>query len=618
MRNGIYSLKIILFVLIFILFVAGSFCSKKETEPIIARSGKVTIPLSEFHDRYEFTPHLYLTKNTERNKRNVLIALLGEKLLVEEAERRNLTATEKFKTFSEQMEKEAIIEALFEEEVSSKIQISDEEVRHGFLRSQQELDIQVLSFDNKQQALEAKKQIDAGKSFNQVKREFQTDAFIAADSVLTLTMKWGEAHPALEDVAYRLNPGEVSEPVEADNVSFIMKLVNRRANVFLTESDYLQQAPSIRKKIKQRKRAQMLTEYMQSVMAEKQVRVSHQIFDFVAGELEKVYPIQDTLSRPETSQGFIETPVDSLASENLADHLDDVFARFSDGSTWTVGEFIKKLSIGPYRLSFKSSDAFRNSLRRIIRKMVEFESLVDKAKKLGLQDKYYVRYQTKMWSDAYLAQQLRQEIIDTVSISDEEVRYFYNQNKNNYTGPDMVNIQEILVDDEGLAHRIFQRIKNGEDVGELARKYNKREISQKNNGVMGYFSASSLGKIGEAARNLKIGEIGGPVKTENNQFSVFKLLDKTEAGPLPMNEVLTSVRRDALSDKRIRAIDDFLVNLADQTDIKVNQSVLDTMTTVDINMLVLKQHFLNRTAAPLVTPLHKSYRWQNLMREILP
>jgi len=618
MRNEKSSFKTILFSSIFIIVVVTLFCSKKEPEPVIARAGKTKIPLSEFRDRYEFTPHVFMTKNKERNKRNVIISLVGEKLLVEEADRRNLTAAEKFQTFSEQMEKEAIIESLFEEEVASKIQISDEEIRQGFLRSQALLDIQVLSFDNEQQASEAKKQIDAGKSLNQVKREFQTDTYISADSVITLTMKWGEAHPALEDVAYRLQPGEVSNPVEADGVSFIIKLVQQRSNVFITEADYLQQAPSIRKKIKQRKRAQMLTGYMQSIMTEKEVRVSHQIFDFVAGELEKLYPIQDTLSTPETQQGFVETPVDSLQSENLADHLNDTFARFSNGSTWTVGEFIKKLSIGPYRLSHKSSDAFRKSLRRVIRKMVEFESLAEKGRKLGLQDRYYVRYQSKMWSDAFLAQQLRQEIIDTVSISAEEIRYFYNQNKNNYTGPEMVNIQEILVDDKNLAHQIYQRIINGEDLAELARKFNKRAISQKNDGVMGYFSTSSLGKIGEVARNLKTGEIGGPVKTEKNQFSVFKLLDKKQAGPLPLNEVWNSVRRDALSDKRIRTIDNFLVHLADKYGVKVNTSVLDTLITIDINMMVMKQHFAKRTAAPFVTSLHNSYRWQNLMKEILP
>jgi len=603
------------FWIIALLFLINS-CSKKASEPIVARAGKTTISLSEFRDRYEFTPHILLTKNKKRNKKNALISLLGEKILAEEAYHRKLNNNEKFRTYAEQMQKEAVIEALFEKEVASKIKISDQEVKQGFFLSQTELDLHVLSFDDMQQAQEAKKQIDAGRSFLQVKRDFETDVFISADSVLTLTMKWGEAHPKLEDAAYKLNPNQVSEPIEADEMFFILKLLQKRTNALITETDYLNQASSIRKKIKQRKRAEMFIEYMRALMMDKEMKVSHQIFDLVADELEKFYPIKDSTSIASKIEGFTEVIVDSLQNRTLADHLDEPFARFNDGSVWTVGDFIKKLSVGPYRLSYQSKASFRNSLRRVIRRMAEFESLSEKGKALGLEKTYYVRYQTKMWNDAYLAQQLRQEVIDTVDISDDEVRYYYHHHKNNYIGPEMVNLHEILVNDETLANRIYQQIKNGEDITKLAQKYNKRAISSKSDGVMGYFSTSALGKIGEIAKNLKIGEIGGPVKTRNNQYSVFKVLDKKQRGPLPLEDVWDNVKQDALTDKRIRKIDDFLLQLADKYSIKVEQAVLDTMTTTDINMMVLKQHFPNRTAAPFVIPLHKSYQWQKLMEKI--
>lgn len=587
-------------------------CTRPEPEPIVARAGKTTIPLPEFRDRYEFTPHILMTKDVQRNRKQVLISLLGEKILAEEAYHRKLTENEKFKTYSAEMEKEALVEALFEKEVASKIQISDEDVKQAFMLSQSELEVQVLSFDSMEQARKAKKQIDAGKNLHQVKREFQTDSFISADSVLTLTVKWGQSHPEIEQVAFQLQPDQVSDPVDADGISFIIKLMNKRTNVLVTEADYLREAPSIRKKIKERKRAEMFTDFMRSLMADKQVKVSHEIFNFVASELEKFYPIEDSSTTPENIQRSMELSLDSLKSESLADHLNDTFARFNDGSIWTVADFIKKLSVSPFRLSYKSRKSFRNSLSHAIRRMIEFESLARKGREAGLQRSNYVHYQKKMWDDAYLAQQLRQQISDTVTISEAEMRSFYDLHNNNYLGPEIVNLQEILVDDEALAHQIFQRMKSGEDISKLAQKYNKREISLKSNGVMGYFSTAALGKIGEAARKLKIGEMAGPVKTEKNRFSIFKILDKKEAGPLPYEQVREGVKRDALTDKRMRAIDQFLVRLADKYEIKINQAVLDTITTTEIGMMVLKQHFPNRMAAPLVVPLNQSHKWQNL------
>jgi parvulin-like peptidyl-prolyl isomerase len=609
MKQKIKSFKFLLATFVFLIIAS---CEKQKPEPIVAGAGKTTIPLPEFRDRYEFTPHILMTKDAQRNRRQVLISLLGEKILAEEAYHRKLTENEKFKTYSAEMEKEAIVEALFEEEVASKIQISDAEVKRAFILSQSELDVQVLSFESMEQAWAAKKQIDAGKSLHQVKREFQTDAFLSADSVLTMTVKWGESHPNIEEAAFQLQPNQVSDPVEADGISFIIKLINKRTNVLLTEADYFKEAPSIRDKIKERKRTEMFTDFMRSLMADKQVKVSHEIFNFVAGELEKFYPIEDSSTTSENIQSSMELSLDSLKSESLADHLNDTFARFNNGSIWTVGDFIKKLSVSPFRLSYKSRKLFRNSLSHVIRRMIEFESLAKKGREAGLQNSHYVRYQKKMWDDAYLAQQLRQEIVDTIRVSDEEVRNFYDLHKNNYMGPEMINLQEILVDDEALAHQIFQRIKSGEDIGKLAQKYNKREISLKTNGAMGYFSTTALGEIGKAARKLKIGETGGPVKTEKNQFSIFRVLDKKEAGPLPLEQVRDGVKRDALTDKRMQVIDQFLVRLADKYQIKINQAVLDTLKTVDIGMMVLKQHFPNRMAAPLVVPLNQSYKWQNL------
>lgn len=593
-------------------------CAKNEPEPIIGKAGRTTIPLSEFRERYELTPHILQTRNIDQNRRNVLISLLGEKVLAEEAYRRGWNKNDKFKAYSEQMKKEAIVEALFEKEVSSQIQITDEEMKQGFFRSQTELEIQVLSFQNMQQATEAKKQIDAGKSLNQVKREFQTDTFISADSVLTLKMKWGEAHPRLEDAAFRLQPNEVSDPVEADGLGFIIKLLQKQTTIFLTETDYVRQAPAIRKTIQQRKSAAMFTDFMRSLMTDKEVKVSHYMFDLVASELEKIYLVGDSLSRSANKQRFMESPLDSIQKKDFADHLADPFARFNDGSIWTVGDFIKKLSIGPYPLDYKSRESFRKSLSSQIRRMIEFESLAKKGQELGLQNSYYVRYQTKMWNDAYLAQQLHQETIDTIRISDDEVKQYYQAHQPNCAGTEMVKLQEILVDNETLARELYGRILNQEDMSQLARKYNQRALSRQADGVMGYFSTSALGKIGETARNLKVGEIGGPIKTETNQYSVFKVLDKKIAAPLPLAEVWDTVKRDALAEKKSRTIDARLIQLADKYPIRVNQTVLDTLKLTDVSMMVLKQHFPNRTAAPFVMPLNESHQWQKLMDDVLP
>jgi len=372
------------------------FCSKQESEPVVAKAGNTKITVAEFQDRYEFTPQLVQTKDKERNKRKFLISLLGEKVFAEEAYNRNLHKTEKFQTYSKQMEKEAIVEALFDEKITSKIEVTQDELKHAYVRSKRELEIQVLNFENEDSALKAKQLITEGKSFHDVKRMLQTHDFISVDSVLTLPLKWGDGHPDIEDAAYGLKLNEVSELVSIQGQYFILKLINQKREIFLTEHDFYQQVPSLKKTIRRRKSSAMFDEFLGSVMDGKKLRVSHEVFNFVAAELEKMY-------FPENDQTVSDRPMPSkkgteaaLPSGSLADHLNDTFARFDDGSTWSIGDFIKSLSVGPYPLDKKSKDGFRKSLRRTIRRLAEFESLAKKAYKLDLDKNAYVKYQSKM------------------------------------------------------------------------------------------------------------------------------------------------------------------------------------------------------------------------------
>ena len=612
---GIKSSTLLLFL---ISICICCYCSKKESEPVVAKVGNTKITVAEFHDRYEFSPQFMQTKDKEQNKRKFLISLLGEKAFAEEAYNRNLHKTEKFLTYSKQMEKEAIVEALFDKEITSKIEVTQDELKQAYVRSKRELEIQVLNFDDEGSALKAKQLITEGKSFPDVKRMLQTQDFISVDSVLTLPLKWGEAHPGIEDAAYGLKVNEVSEPVAIQGRYFILKLINQKKEIFLTEHDFYSQVPSLKKVIRRRRSSAMFDEFMGSVMEGKKLRVSHEVFDFVAAELEKIYFPENDQTPSDKAIPSKKEDETALSSAALADHLNDTFARFDDGSTWTIGDFIKSLSVGPFPVDKKSKDGFRRSLRRVIRRMAEFESLANKGYKLGLDKTAYVKYQSQMWNDSYLAQELRKIIIDTMKVSNAEIEHYYNSNSNKYIRPEMLKLQEILVDDKNLAQKLYRQIQQGKDMAKLARQYSKRDISRAKGGIAGFFTTQIWGEIGKVAANLKKGELGGPVKTEKNQFSVFKVIDKIPYGVTPLNQVHDDVKQDVLTDKRVRELDGYLTELCENYDINIYSAVYDTIKTFDISMMVLKRHFPNRFAAPPVTPLNTSHRWQNKMDTVFP
>ncbi len=601
-------------VLLFLFFLIFLCCSPEEKAPMVAKVGKTPIVVDEFIDRYEFTPQLQQTTDKERNKRLFTMSLLGEKVLVEQGYRNGLHKTEKFKSYAGQMEKEAIIEKLFEDEITSKIEVTQEELKQAFIKSKRTLELEVLNFEKKEQAFRAQELIAAGNSLAQVRQILGTQDFISTDSVLTLSLKWGEAHPLIEDAAYGLRLNEVSGPIEVQNKYFILKLINVKQDKFLTETDFYQQIPSLQKMIRSRKSSEMFDDFLFSIMKDKRLQVSHEVFNFVAGELEKIYHVgendtnlADTAPKDETF----------FRSGTLGDHLNDTFARFDDGSTWTIRDFIIKMTLGPFPLNYQSKDKFRKSLQLVIRRIAELESLAKKGRDQRLQKSFYVKYQTRMWSNAFIAQLMREQLADTVKVTEEEIRYHYDKHPRNYWRPEMLKLREILVNDETLAKQLHRRIRNGEDMAVLAKQYSKREISRENGGVSGFFTTEAWGEIGKASAQLRTGELGGPIRVADGQFSIFKVEEKLTAGPLPIDEIYDQVRSDVLSEKLDRVMDQYLAEFADDMDIEINHAVYDTVQISGNSMLVMKRHFPNRLAAPNVAPLFTYPQWQNRLDKIL-
>ena len=98
----------------------------------------------------------------------------------------------------------------------------------------------------------------------------------------------------------------------------------------------------------------------------------------------------------------------------------------------------------------------------------------------------------------------------------------------------------------------------------------------------------------------------------------FKLIDKKEKGVMPLDEVYGEVKKQALENKRNRELDKYLIQFSKKYSLELYPAVYDTIQTHDLSMLVVKRHYPNRLYAPPVTPLFKSFRWQNKMDKVFP
>ena len=133
--------------------------------------------------------------------------------------------------------------------------------------------------------------------------------------------------------------------------------------------------------------------------------------------------------------------------------------------------------------------------------------------------------------DAYFDQGVKR------SISEDEVRRFYESQVSGMKPEEEVRARHILVETELEAKDVFEAIGSGSDFAELARKRSKDPGSREEGGDLGYFTRGQMvPQFEETAFRMKKGEVSMPVQSQFG-WHLIKLEDRRERKAPPFDAV---------------------------------------------------------------------------------
>ena len=141
------------------------------------------------------------------------------------------------------------------------------------------------------------------------------------------------------------------------------------------------------------------------------------------------------------------------------------------------------------------------------------------------------------------------KLVGKETVSEEEIEKFYNDYKENFQRPEMLNASHILVDSEEKANEIVEEIKNGLSFEDAAMKYSSCP-SKEQGGNLGEFGKGQMvPEFENAAFDMGEGEISGPVKTQFG-YHIIKLNEKLPESLSTMEEVHEEIKNQIVRMKQ--------------------------------------------------------------------
>ena len=356
--------------------------------------------------------------------------------------------------------------------------------------------------------------------------------------------KWGDMEDSFQEVAFSLPINTLSEPVES-SYGYHLIWIDSVKSVKLDSFN----------KMEARLRSKLYT--MRNEVLIKAAESFVDSLNNIAGTVINMDKIDELIKNILT---YLQTNRSAQSGKSPAVFLNEQkengpLATYFDRevTTQVLIDLIKNRSTGMAITTFTDSSLVKNIVAGEINKAV--------VSKFGFDNDYdkrpEVKKELKKKEREFVWQEIREsEFSKEMNNTDDDLKKYYNEHKDNYVSKRKSDIVEILVSDKNLADSLYALSNNGADMTELAVKFSERKKVAKSLGIIKDVTILQMGKIGKMVSSMSVGDISKPVKI-GKSWSLFKILSVKEPEYEPFDNIRNRILVDFRGYERNRLIDKF-------------------------------------------------------------
>jgi parvulin-like peptidyl-prolyl isomerase len=190
--------------------------------------------------------------------------------------------------------------------------------------------------------------------------------------------------------------------------------------------------------------------------------------------------------------------------------------------------------------------------KQILDYLVRNKLIRIEAERRGIPNRPEVKKKIEDAEQRIITQELLTEFRKNLSIPEDELKKYYEQHKAEFTTPELVHLQQILIRTPSAdpkevekamkkAESLLKRAQKGEPFDQLARKNSDDPATASKGGDQGYLPVNQLDPlIARTIQGVNPGQIVGPTRTAMG-WHVIKVVDRKPGNERPFSEVREEV-----------------------------------------------------------------------------
>ncbi|KRU28481.1 PpiC-type peptidyl-prolyl cis-trans isomerase [Clostridium sporogenes] len=223
------------------------------------------------------------------------------------------------------------------------------------------------------------------------------------------------------------------------------------------------------------------------------------------------------------------------------------------------------LSFSKERQTYLNTEKGREEL---IKQMIDFELSYGYAKDMKFDETEDFKKQLEATKKQLLIQIAVSNVLARATVSEEESKKYYEENKEEFRTQELITARHILVDSEEEANNIYEEIKDGLDFSEAAEKYSKCP-SKAQGGSLGTFTRGQMvPEFEKAVLEAEVDKVTEAIKTQFGYHLI--IVDNIKESMIkPFDEVKAMIDNKLLQEKQNQQYNEFTQNLRDKYTVEI-------------------------------------------------